>query len=170
MLKSVPDTLYYQCLEMTNLIWLPLLSELEGIKNVYFSPSGVLYNIGIEFLPGMEKYNIYRVSSTRELVTERAKVSTNRAVLYGGLDYYSRIDLLSNSTSSTSTDIKVHHADVRGMEIRGGKEYLPHTKNEVVQIEKELKDTIGFVCWIQLQMVQRNPSNLFLEMDPVSYI
>ena len=168
-LKSVSDTLYYQCQEMTNLIWSPLLSELEGIKNVYFSPSGVLYNIGIEFLPGMEKYNIYRVSSTRELVTERAKVSTNRAILYGGLDYYARHDSLSKSTNSTSMDITAHHADVKGMKKRGGKEYLPHTKNEVEQIEKELR-RCNWVCMLDTAAIGTEESFKSLSGDGVRFL
>ena len=89
-LKQVSDTLYYQCNDMTDLVWKPLQSELDGIKNVYFSPSGALHKIGIEYLPGMEDYNIYRISSTRELVTDRKNKAENHAVLYGGLDYYAR--------------------------------------------------------------------------------
>ena len=91
-LKQVSDTLHYQCKEMTDLVWRPLQSELEGIKNIYFSPSGTLYNIGIEYLPGMEDYNIYRLSSTRELVTGGKIETKNRAVLYGGLNYDAGFD------------------------------------------------------------------------------
>ncbi len=86
-LKHASDTLYYQCSEMADLVWKPLRAELEGVKTIYFSPSGALYNIGIEYLPGMEDYNIYRLSSTRELASGRKEETNNRAVLYGGLDY-----------------------------------------------------------------------------------
>lgn len=136
-LKQVSDTLYYQCKEMTNLVWVPLLSELEGIKNIYFSPSGALYNIGIEYLPGMEDYNIYRLSSTRELVTGGKNGVENRAVLYGGLDYYAG---LGSIQSQTEDDMYIEHANVRGMKLRGGKESLPQTKVEVKQIGKELEN------------------------------
>lgn len=141
-LKLVPDTLYYQCKEMTNLVWEPLSLELEGIKNIYFSPSGVLYNIGIEFLPGMEDYYICRLSSTRELVARNETAPmTKRAVLYGGLDYYSKNDTIDKDTFLNPIDYAVvEHTDIRGIKLRGGKEYLPHTKKEVEQIEKLLRE------------------------------
>ena len=140
-LKQVSDTLYYQCKEMTDLVWKPLQAELEGIKNIYFSPSGAIYNIGIEYLPGMEKYKIYRLSSTRELVTDRKSESENRAVLYGGLDYYAGLNAIPVNRKSEIEDVMyTEHADVRGMNLRGGKEALPQTKIEVEQIGQELKE------------------------------
>ena len=138
-LKDVSDTLYYQCKEMYDLVWRPLLPELQGIKNIYFSPSGALFNKGIEYLPGMEDYNIYRLSSTRELATGRETRTGNRAVLYGGLDYYAQLDTLSRSRGlATLSETFVEHADVRGLNVRGSKERLKHTKEEVEQIGKEL--------------------------------
>ena len=145
-LKNVSDTLYYQCKAMTDLIWCPLLPELKGIKNIYFSPTSALYNIGIEYLPGMEDYNIYRLSSTRELVNRRVINGNYRAVLYGGLDYDAKLDTLSQSRSQTRFSERfVDHSDVRSMKYRGGQEKLTHTLDEVKQIEKELSNT-QWVC------------------------
>lgn len=138
--KKLSDTLYYQSKDMADLVWKPLQSELEGIKNIYFSPSGALYNIGIEYLPGMENYNIYRLSSTRELVTGGKTEAENRAVLYGGLDYYAGFDTITNRKSEIKADFYIEHANVRGMNLRGGKELLPQTKIEVELIGKELKN------------------------------
>lgn len=140
-LKQVPDTTYYQCDEMSKLIWEPLKAELLGVKDVYFSPSGVLHSIGIEYLPGMEDYNIYRLSSTRELVTKTESKPMHRAVLYGGLDYDAKLDTLSKNNSVVSLDTTFkERADVRGMGLRGSKEYLEHTKIEVDTIGAELKN------------------------------
>jgi len=140
-LMNVSDTLYYQCKEMTDLVWKPLLQELEGVKNIYFSPSGALYNIGIEYLSGMEDYNIYRLSSTRELVKGNETITGNRAVLYGGLDYYAGLNVIPVNRKSEIEDVMyIEHADVRGMNLRGGKEALPQTKIEVEQIGQELKE------------------------------
>lgn len=135
-LIAIPDSSYYTQAFTYNLIWKPLQSELQGIKNIYFSPSGVLHKIGIEYLPEMENYNIYRLSSTRELVTMRKKRNGNNAVLYGGLDYYAKTD----STNTTKSIARINEtfkerANVRGMGLRGGKEPLKRTKVEV--------DTIG---------------------------
>ena len=141
-LKNISDSLCYQSKDMTQLVWEPLFQELQGVKNIYFSPSGALYNIGIEYLPGMEDYNIYRLSSTRELVNRRYINGNNRAVLYGGLDYEAKLDTLSQSRSRTRFNEKfVDHSDVRNMKYRGGQENLTHTLDEVEQIEKELKKT-----------------------------
>lgn len=134
-LKQVSDTLYYQCKEMTDLVWKPLRSELQGVKNIYFSPSGSLYNIGIEYLPGMEEYNLYRLSSTRELATRKGNETGTRAVLYGGLDYYADLDTLSGDKSQAILSATfVEHADVRSLKLRGGKGRLKHTMDEVRQI------------------------------------
>ena len=145
-LKQIPDTLYYQCKEMTDLVWGPLIPEIQGIKNVYFSPSGALHRIGIEYLPEMDEYDLFRLSSTRELVVKKEKQSEDSAVLYGGLDYYAKIDTINNDKSQSLLDNKyVEHANVRGMKLRGGKEYLPHTKEEVEQIATELRKA-QWVC------------------------
>lgn len=70
-----------------------LESRLSGIKEVYFSPMGKLYNIPIESLCSIDKrykhLKMYRLSSTRELVLSQMQ---NRnigqdIVVYGGLRY-----------------------------------------------------------------------------------
>lgn len=138
-LKQIPDTSYYQCKEMAKLVWTPIMAELKGIKDIYFSPSSALYNMGIEYLPGMEDYNIYRLSSTRELVTKYKSEKNTNAVLYGGLDYYAKTDTANTNRSLALLDETfVDHADVRGMGLRGGKGYLEHTKIEVDKIAEEL--------------------------------
>ena len=145
-LKEVSDTLYYQCKEMADLVWAPLQSELKGVKNIYFSPSGALYNIGVEYLPGMEPYNLYRLSSTRELVTKQDVHPTKNAVLYGGLDYYAGLDSVHTAKRLEVLDETFkERADVRGMGLRGGMEYLKHTKEEVDKIGEELKKA-KWVC------------------------
>ncbi len=147
-LKGFPDSLHYQCKEMTDLVWKPLQSELEGVKNIYFSPSGALYNIGIEYLPEMEDYKIYRLSSTRELVTGGKTETKNRAVLYGGLRYDAGFDKSTTEKSLAILDETFkERANVRGMGLRGGKEYLKHTKEEVDIIGEELSK-VNWECVI----------------------
>lgn len=147
-LKQIADTLCYQSKDMTQLIWGPLFPELQGVKNIYFSPSGALYNIGIEYLPVMEDYNIYRLSSTRELVNRGEINANNHAVLYGGLDYYAIIDTTNSIESQTITNGPYkERANVRGMGLRGGKEYLKHTKIEVDRIGEELNKA-KWICML----------------------
>ena len=140
-LTGFPDSLHYQSKEMTDLVWKPLQAEFEGIKNIYFSPSGALYNIGIEYLPGMENYNIYRLSSTRELVTDLKTGIKKRAVLYGGLNYDAEFDKSVTDRSLAMLDEAfIERPKVRGMGLRGGKEFLKHTKEEVDIIGNELNN------------------------------
>ena len=140
-LKNISDSLCYQSKDMTQLVWGPLYPELQGVKNIYFSPSGALYNIGIEYLPGMEDYNIYRLSSTRELVTSRKTETKNRAVLYGGLNYDAEFDKSVTDRSLAMLDEAfIERPKVQGMGLRGGKEFLKHTKEEVDIIGKELNN------------------------------
>ena len=147
-LKNISDSLCYQSKDMTQLVWEPLCQELQGVKNIYFSPSGALYNIGIEYLPGMEDYNIYRLSSTRELVTGGKTKTKNRAVLYGGLNYDARFEKSAIEKSIVMLDeIFKERANVRGMGLRGGKEYLEHTKEEIDIIAEEF-DKVKWECLI----------------------
>lgn len=86
------DTIY-------NMVWRPLADRLSGRRNIYFSPSGILNNLGIEYFPQLASCNLFRLSSTRELVTHatqraednkqdlQARRAKAGAVLYGGLDY-----------------------------------------------------------------------------------
>jgi CHAT domain-containing protein len=84
---------YYNTPKLYNLVWRPLAKYLEGAKSVYFSPAGQFHTIGIEYLPDAdgkifaEKYDTYRLSSTRELAMTRAINPNRRATTYGGIKY-----------------------------------------------------------------------------------
>ena len=130
-----------------DLIWGLFGNTLEGVKNIYFSPAGSLHNIGIEYLPGMEDFNLYRLSSTRELVAKGGKTETGKnAVLYGGLDFDASIDGLTREKSLTVlNETFKERANVRSLGLRGGKESLKHTKIEVDKIGEELNKA-KWVC------------------------
>ena len=85
----------------------------------------------------MENYKIYRLSSTRELAAKEKMTPSHQAALHGGSDYYANVGLNDNTPRVI---YPAERADVRGMDLRGGKEYLPHTKDEVQQIEKILTE------------------------------
>lgn len=115
-------------------IWGALRNELIDIKNIYFSPTGILHSIWVENLPYDETncysdlYNMYRLSSTRELCIENSHTQLKNAVLFGGLDY-SRI--LTSSNNETSD--------------RSGFDYLYNTYDEVNSVAKTLKEN-GVEC------------------------
>lgn len=123
LLKYTKDA--YTSLEASAFIWGRFLfnSELEDVNNIYFSPSGELHKIAIESMPYWmdenmtvsDVYNIYRLSSTRELVTKHKKTTAGKgAVLYGHIDYNSA------STSKQETEISRKKHEVNGNITRGG--------------------------------------------------
>ena len=136
-LRMVRESKWYTTPELCELVWGPLSDELEGVKNVYFSPSGALYNIGIDQLPCSatenmgERYNMFRLSSTRELALRHDMPSEKSSALYGGLRYYvPPTELLAYnrakgySRSSSSRDVF---------------ERLPETKTEIDNITALLR-------------------------------
>ena len=161
-LQNVSDTEYYHCPELTALVWQPLQQELKGIKRIYFSPAGVLHNIGIEYAPGMENYEMYRLSTTREIITRtethpgppqgrEKKTSPNpsqggekEAVLYGGVDYDASVSSGTPPLEGTGeVSIALHRSFIDSLDIRGAKvkiQKLPGTKTEVEEIKRSFDD------------------------------
>lgn len=139
--------------ELSSYIWESIGDELSGVVNIYFSPDGELYNIPIESLPywngeGLisDYYNLYRLSSTRELVLKSNKITQVNAIVYGGIKYDARKELLvadsrkyqHSENSERSIDfIPFNIAD--SIKMRSGAAYLPATKIEAEQIDEMLK-------------------------------
>ena len=87
-------------------IWEPLLPYIEGCNNIFYSPTGVLYEINLDFI-GKDDYdmicdslNLYRLSSTRELCEQVKSKPKNDAILYGDIAYSIDIPNLDNYTKS----------------------------------------------------------------------
>ena len=120
------------------LIWKPILAQYASVKNIYFSPDGILHMLPIEYysLDGTnsmaEYYNMYRLSSTKELIREISKCQPNSAVLYGGLDYNQFIENASESDASEIPSVW------RGIAERGGFEPLYNTVLEAQEIKELL--------------------------------
>lgn len=74
-------------------VWGRLIPYLSGVENIWFAPSGLLYQWGIEYLKYDNRrigdlFSLHRVSSTKLIVqseTEKKKVSL--AAIFGGLRY-----------------------------------------------------------------------------------
>ena len=144
-LKTISEELFYTNTELYNLIWKPLEGELAGVKNIYFSPSGELHRIGIEYIPATstenicDKYSLHRLSSTRQLAYAQDEKKGEKSVLYGGLKYDEVTSTaLSPATSKERGFTFVPHADVDSLDIRGSYNYLPGTKEETDNIVSDL--------------------------------
>jgi hypothetical protein len=147
--KNINSKSLYADGKLAKYIWGSIADELVGVKNVYFGPSGELYNIAIESLPDWEdstklvsdRWNFYRLSSTRELAIVKDKNQIKQAVVYGGLTY-------DTDTASMHRD-RIKYPEVRdrgfnaytlevadSLNLRAGVKELPGTKVEVSAIDR----------------------------------
>ncbi len=169
-LDSLSKSDYYNTSELADLVWKPLSEVLESKDNIYFAPAGELHNIAIESIPcydgeGLmsDKWNLYRLSSTRELALIKDKNEMKDAYVYGDLKYDMDVKALEandkkygndNGDGKRSIDWEtVNIAD--SLDLRGAQILtpLPATKEEVESIDRSLKsqhvnstlftDTIG---------------------------
>ena len=75
------------------LVWGELTKEWKDVKNIYFSPTGIFYQLGIEYLTLdqqstiSDQYNCYRLSSTRLVGALKETKAFKSASIYGGLNY-----------------------------------------------------------------------------------
>lgn len=112
-----------------NLIWQPILNQYRNVKNIYFSPDDILHLVPIEYFNVgdienlFDKYNVYRLSSTKEIVMPRKNTKHKKAMLYGGLEY-------DNINKEEKKDIAE----------RGGFEYLYNTFSEIQEIDSLLEN------------------------------
>lgn len=127
--KTISERLYKE-------IWGKLEDFIHPGENVYFSTDGLLHKTPIEFLSDSlgnyanEKYNMYRLSSTRELC-KKSKEGISKAVLYGGLLY----DAETKGEEVDSLDSFQQYDD---SSTRSGWKYLPASEAEVDSISSLL--------------------------------
>lgn len=149
-----------------NLIWKPIEEELHGVNKVYFTTWYSLNTIPVENLPSpnggymSDMYDMYRLSSTRELVCKRPCVPITDMAIYGGLDY----DGLPQDEINTYERI-IMPAAYRGITYsicgRGGVEFLPFTLAEAKEIVKEAKNHgIKYKMYSDLEGTEESFKNL----------
>ena len=90
------DDLLYQGekrAKLYNAIWDPLLPYLRDIKTIYYAPTGILQTLNIDWIGNSDgkflcdEYDLYRLSSTREICLNKSKRNSEDAVLYGDITY-----------------------------------------------------------------------------------
>lgn len=136
-----------------NTIWQAIIdsANIQPNDNIYFAPDGVLCEIPIEYLslpngkPMNEVYNMYRLSSTRELCFRDTTQTYQTATLYGGLFYdtdSTTIVTESEKYKSTNRDINIMDNSIISQwraNDRANYQYLPYSKIEVNDICEILK-------------------------------
>lgn len=119
------------------------LEVMKGVQNVFFSTSGLLNTIGIEYLPIADnqqicdKFNLYRLSSTRELCMEMNKQPIEKVYLYGGLDYNNMI--CANEPTNLNKE-RITRSLMKRISQRGEFDRLIGSERETEQISKELSN------------------------------
>ena len=143
----------YGSVELYNKIWKPLISELKGVTNVYFSADRELHKVALESLMNEEGcsvnslWNIYRLSSTRELVRKKSEIQLKHYALFGGLNYNAEIEEIEDNLSRNGLR-SVSSGQNRNDSIplsRWGMRYLPGTKVEVESIQNELQQNNSII-------------------------
>ncbi len=147
-----PERNIYNTKWMTQAVWGRYYDELQTVDNIYFAPAGELHNIAIESLVDLqdstkrmsERWNFYRLSSTRQLVIDKNKRPIKTASVYGGLVYNTDTTTMARNSNKYphrlrgNISLAINSIDSLLMQ-RGGFDYLPATKDEAVNISKELK-------------------------------
>lgn len=93
---NIRDMSYYSNGVLSRWLWGELSSNIGDVKTVFFSPAGNLHSVGIEYLPDyqdttrriFDRWQLYRLSSTRELALNKERIDTKGSAVYGGLKYY----------------------------------------------------------------------------------
>ena len=137
----------YESTGLYNLLWKPLEKYFPENPRIYFAPSGMLHQIAVEYAPIdhektiSDKYEIYRVSSTRYIAMDYMPTPMKNTVLYGGIYYDSDTTIMKQESDKYSTRSATYtsFADLNRNEDRGGLSYLPGTKTEVEDIFGKLK-------------------------------
>ena len=128
-------------------IWSKLEPYINEGDNVYFAPSGLLHQLNIEVLKDAagrqadEKWNLHRVSSTRELCMDRPAVKWETAALYGGLvyDMDSTAMLAQSRAYRSASNYRASRGFVADSTERGSWAQLPNTVREINAIDGLLR-------------------------------
>lgn len=148
-LKAIPQNVYYTHTCVSDIIWKPLEKELEGVRNIYFAPSGDLHRIGIEYLPISntenisDVYTLHRLSSTRQIAVIQDETKGKNTILYGGINYDEKSNTIANDSAFTNgTKLRSsfsYRANTDSLSLRNSFEYLDGTKRETDIIAKDMK-------------------------------
>lgn len=125
-----------------NLLWKPLESYLQGITRVYFSPVESLHSIPIEYASigagrrVCDKWELFRLTSTREIIDQANADSRDSAVLYGGLQYDLQIDELVAISRRGKFHSPTTTRAICNDDLRYKVKYLPGSLSEVTDIAR----------------------------------
>lgn len=133
--KLLDNNSLYDSSDAGTIIWDPLVQYLDGKQRIFFSADGSFNHIGIEYLkyngkPLSEQFEVYRLSSTKELCYQHQRQAIEKIALFGGINY-NRDATMSETTETELLALRENNG------IYGS---IPATKREVNSIETILKN------------------------------
>ena len=144
------DSLYNN-IDVSKLIWEKIVPYIREATHIYFSPDGILHQIAIEYLKDFEcngqiseRYNLYRLSSTREIALNRNRSQTNDAEIYGGIQYDTDPEIMAMESSKydlyASRGANSYYVYRDSLSTRSMYEYLKFTFIEGAMIDSLMKE------------------------------
>lgn len=135
------------------MLWKPLMGELDGVRRLFFSPTSMFYQLGIEYLQYdtlriNDMFEINRVSSTKILAKRNLRsFAIASATVYGGLYYDMSLSQLQEQHDHQAGRDQISFAEMGNIDInrvadslslRGGVIYLPGTLLEANNVGEQL--------------------------------
>lgn len=128
-----------------NLIWGFMKEHLVGKKRVYFAPDNNLSDIAIEYLNDgqqtfFEKYEVYRLSSTKELCRDYSESATSKSItIFGDIDYNTEL-VAENRGGISFGKLKYGREEIDGIKSHVGKTYQTTVYDEKKATEKQFRE------------------------------
>ena len=148
LLKLHPDELYYaDNQELYSNLWKPIEAYLKDIETIYYSPSGLLHRISFPAIATgnqktlSDKYKLYNLASTRNLLASQPEMNSNTGVIFGGINYNSGVRSAASKTiESEQKQIPDDEKSAAFRKLRGAAwDFLPGTRVEAERISELLK-------------------------------
>jgi CHAT domain-containing protein len=149
--KQGPNQIYSNGItgkEIKKLVWDPLEEFIAPGEKVHFSAAGILHQLAIENLSYDEsstlgdRYQMYRLSSTKELALQKPQSKNQNVTLYGGIKYDLSLDEMI--AGSEKYERKDSFLALRGIDqdslARKGWQFLPGTLAEANEVGEILKE------------------------------
>lgn len=148
--NNEPNKKFKSYVNLYSLIWQKIDPFIQGIKTIYYSPTGVLHKINLDAIQYpdktivAERFKLIRLNSTRQCIQDDYIIEKNQfANLFGGI-YYDINPSIVNSNGAK--DLKI--ANIRGEDFFNVIDssyknvtwkYLSGTETEVTAINKIFK-------------------------------
>ncbi len=132
-----------------SLIWTPELLTAIGkdAQRLYFAADGLFHELAIEYmlpklpaLTSLKTENLYRLTSTRQLLVKPNKKRSGKVLLCGGIDFFKASQAADDGNEAQFTNDDQAYRHLKTMEFRFGN--LPGTKTEIEGIRNEYDSSI----------------------------